>query len=82
MIERLFLDGVDIGGDGFTEDMGVEYSASVLAHPADPEFVLGYFAVVAAEEAMDAIIFLTFNLFVEYGLFKHIASSFDDVGTE
>jgi hypothetical protein len=65
MIQRLFFDGIGIGGNRFAVGMGVESALQVLPHAAAAEFGRFDPAVVIAEKAMN---FLVFELFIKHGL--------------
>jgi hypothetical protein len=53
MIERLFLDGIDVARDQFPENQRVQNARTILAHTANAAAALFDEAPVPAEVALD-----------------------------
>jgi len=53
MVEGLFFDGVDVGGDQVAVGMGPQFPVPILAHAADAEPPARHPAAMIAEAALD-----------------------------
>jgi hypothetical protein len=56
MIQRLFLNGVNVRRDNFAKGVGIKLAACILSHPAETEFPVGNFTTMSAEIAAHQII--------------------------
>ena len=68
MVERFFLDGVDVPRDEFSIGMSIENTSPVFPDVADAEFSIRNQTAVAAQEAGNLIVFL---LLIKHRFFKH-----------
>ncbi len=71
VIERFFLDGVDVLGNEFSIGMGIEITAFIFPDVADTEFPIGNPTMVAAQEAGNLI---AFHFFIKHRFFEQSLS--------
>jgi len=68
VVERFFLDGVDVLGNEFSIGMGIENTAFIFPDVADTKFSIGNPTMVATQEAGNLI---AFHFFIKHRFFKH-----------
>jgi len=71
VVERFFLDGIDVLGNEFSISMREENTASILPYIADAKFSVGDPAMVAAQKAGNRI---APHFFIKHRFFEHCSS--------
>ena len=69
MIERLLLDGIDMGSDDIAVGVSIQFPLLMPAYPAETKFVFRNLAVMVAEKAMKDTLFI---FFIEHSFFLHV----------
>jgi hypothetical protein len=69
MVERLLLDGIDMGSDDIAVGVSIKLPPLIPAYPAETEFPLRNFAVMVAEKAMKNALLI---FFIEHRFFFHV----------
>jgi hypothetical protein len=71
VVERFFLDGVDVLGNEFSISMSKENTTSILPDIADTKFSIGNPTMVAAQKAGNLI---ASHFFIKHRFFEHSLS--------
>jgi hypothetical protein len=69
MIQRLLLDGIDMGSDDIAVGVSIKLPLLMLAYSAETEFAFRNLTVMVAEKAMKNTLFI---FFIEHRFFFHV----------